>query len=39
MTSGLKGCTTYRPNPVTGAVLSRETPAAEDAGQSDKAKL
>jgi ribonucleoside-diphosphate reductase alpha chain len=32
---GLKGCTTYRPNPVTGAVLSREAPAAEDAGQSD----
>jgi ribonucleoside-diphosphate reductase alpha chain len=31
---GLKGCTTYRPNPVTGAVLSRETPAAEDAGTS-----
>jgi ribonucleoside-diphosphate reductase alpha chain len=24
---GLKGCTTYRPNAVTGAVLSRETPA------------
>jgi ribonucleoside-diphosphate reductase alpha chain len=24
---GLKGCTTYRPNPVTGAVLSRSTPA------------
>jgi ribonucleoside-diphosphate reductase alpha chain len=26
---GLKGCTTYRPNAVTGAVLSRETPAVE----------
>ena len=24
---GLKGCTTYRPNAVTGAVLSRSTPA------------
>jgi ribonucleoside-diphosphate reductase alpha chain len=24
---GLKGCTTYRPNPVTGAVLSRSRPA------------
>jgi ribonucleoside-diphosphate reductase alpha chain len=23
---GLKGCTTYRPNPVTGAVLSRSAP-------------
>jgi ribonucleoside-diphosphate reductase alpha chain len=28
---GLKGCTTYRPNAVTGAVLSRATPSA-DAG-------
>ena len=34
---GLKGCTTYRPNAVTGAVLSRETPAVEDAGPSAKA--
>jgi ribonucleoside-diphosphate reductase alpha chain len=25
---GLKGCTTYRPNAVTGAVLSRSTPSA-----------
>lgn len=25
--SGLKGCTTYRPNTITGAVLSREIPA------------
>jgi ribonucleoside-diphosphate reductase alpha chain len=25
---GLKGCTTYRPNPVTGAVLSRSAPDA-----------
>ena len=28
---GLKGCTTYRPNPVTGAVLSRSTPSAAPA--------
>ena len=35
---GLKGCTTYRPNPVTGAVLSREAPAAEDAEPSAKAE-
>jgi ribonucleoside-diphosphate reductase alpha chain len=28
---GLKGCTTYRPNPVTGAVLSRVTPASGEA--------
>jgi ribonucleoside-diphosphate reductase alpha chain len=28
---GLKGCTTYRPNPVTGAVLSRPTPSAAPA--------
>ncbi|MFN3262003.1 MAG: adenosylcobalamin-dependent ribonucleoside-diphosphate reductase [Pikeienuella sp.] len=27
--SGLKGCTTYRPNEVTGSVLSVEAPAAE----------
>jgi ribonucleoside-diphosphate reductase alpha chain len=26
---GLKGCTTFRPNPVTGSVLSSETPATE----------
>ena len=25
---GLKGCTTYRPNPITGAVLSTSDPAA-----------
>ncbi len=25
---GLKGCTTFRPNPVTGAILSRETAEA-----------
>jgi ribonucleoside-diphosphate reductase alpha chain len=34
---GLKGCTTYRPNPVTGAVLSRASAnaaAAEAAGPS-----
>jgi ribonucleoside-diphosphate reductase alpha chain len=29
--SGLKGCTTYRPNAITGAVLSREAPPVEDA--------
>jgi ribonucleoside-diphosphate reductase alpha chain len=29
--SGLKGCTTYRPNAVTGAVLSREAPKSTDA--------
>jgi ribonucleoside-diphosphate reductase alpha chain len=28
---GLKGCTTYRPNAVTGAVLSRAAPAGEEA--------
>jgi len=27
--SGCKGCTTYRPNPVTGAVLSVSAPGAE----------
>jgi ribonucleoside-diphosphate reductase alpha chain len=26
---GLKGCTTFRPNPVTGAVLSEEAEGAE----------
>jgi ribonucleoside-diphosphate reductase alpha chain len=26
---GLKGCTTYRPNPITGAVLSSSDPAAQ----------
>ncbi|MFN0264906.1 adenosylcobalamin-dependent ribonucleoside-diphosphate reductase [Tepidamorphus sp. 3E244] len=26
--AGLKGCTTYRPNPVTGSVLSVDAPAA-----------
>ena len=26
---GLKGCTTFRPNPVTGAVLSEEAAGAE----------
>ncbi len=29
--SGCKGCTTYRPNPVSGAVLSAAEPAAEAA--------
>lgn len=28
---GLKGCTTYRPNPVTGAVLSKPAPDRRDA--------
>jgi ribonucleoside-diphosphate reductase alpha chain len=28
---GLKGCTTYRPNPITGAVLSRSTREPEEA--------
>ena len=27
--SGLKGCTTFRPNPVTGTVLSEESSGAE----------
>jgi ribonucleoside-diphosphate reductase alpha chain len=31
---GLKGCTTYRPNAVTGAVLTRSAPAAEPAAPS-----
>jgi ribonucleoside-diphosphate reductase alpha chain len=26
---GLKGCTTFRPNPVTGTVLSEESAGAE----------
>src|SRR5581483_9152421 len=36
---GLKGCTTYRPNPVTGAVLAR-APAkpAEAAGETAPAE-
>jgi ribonucleoside-diphosphate reductase alpha chain len=29
--SGCKGCTTYRPNPITGAVLSALTPRTPDA--------
>jgi ribonucleoside-diphosphate reductase alpha chain len=42
--SGLKGCTTYRPNAITGAVLSREAPPVEDvalheAGKSGAAML
>jgi ribonucleoside-diphosphate reductase alpha chain len=32
--SGLKGCTTYRPNAVTGAVLSREAPPVEDVAEA-----
>jgi ribonucleoside-diphosphate reductase alpha chain len=31
---GLKGCTTYRPNAVTGAVLSRSAPAAAEPGEA-----
>lgn len=31
---GLKGCTTFRPNPVTGAVLSSRTVAEETTGES-----
>ncbi|MFT3732216.1 MAG: adenosylcobalamin-dependent ribonucleoside-diphosphate reductase [Hyphomicrobium sp.] len=31
---GLKGCTTYRPNPVTGAILSKATPEAEGASSA-----
>jgi ribonucleoside-diphosphate reductase alpha chain len=27
---GLKGCTTFRPNPVTGAILSTAADTAED---------
>ncbi len=27
--SGLKGCTTFRPNPVTGTVLSEESAGAD----------
>lgn len=34
--SGLKGCTTYRPNAITGSVLSREAPANGDADKSGK---
>jgi ribonucleoside-diphosphate reductase alpha chain len=35
--SGLKGCTTYRPNAITGAVLSREAPPVEDAAEKSVA--
>ena len=31
---GLKGCTTYRPNAVTGSVLSRSVPATEAADET-----
>jgi ribonucleoside-diphosphate reductase alpha chain len=31
---GLKGCTTYRPNTVTGAVLSRAAPATPEPGEA-----
>jgi ribonucleoside-diphosphate reductase alpha chain len=38
--SGLKGCTTYRPNAITGAVLSRDVPPVEGAaGKSGAAML
>ncbi|MBX2853919.1 MAG: ribonucleoside reductase [Rhodobacteraceae bacterium] len=33
--SGCKGCTTYRPNAVTGSVLSAEAPAPVEAPASD----
>ncbi|WP_211364811.1 adenosylcobalamin-dependent ribonucleoside-diphosphate reductase [Roseospira marina] len=33
--SGCKGCTTYRPNPVTGAVLSVAAPAAAPEAPAD----
>ncbi len=33
--AGLKGCTTYRPNPVTGAVLQAVPPAEEHAPRQD----
>ncbi|MEM9755186.1 MAG: adenosylcobalamin-dependent ribonucleoside-diphosphate reductase [Pseudomonadota bacterium] len=35
--AGCKGCTTYRPNAVTGSVLAvaEETPAAKDGGSDD----
>lgn len=36
--SGLKGCTTYRPNAITGAVLSREAPPVEDAARDEAGK-
>jgi ribonucleoside-diphosphate reductase alpha chain len=36
--SGLKGCTTYRPNSITGAVLSRETPPVEDVTGAEATK-
>ncbi len=32
---GCKGCTTYRPNDVTGAVLVAESPAERDAAQQE----
>lgn len=37
---GLKGCTTFRPNSVTGSVLSSTTPLSEDKGnqQSPRAR-
>jgi len=36
--AGLKGCTTYRPNPVTGAVLSTPPTSTEAAGLDASAK-
>ncbi len=33
---GLKGCTTFRPNPVTGAVLSSRTMAEAPAGEGEE---
>ncbi len=36
---GCKGCTTYRPNEVTGAVLELREDAAEDGARSDEPEL
>jgi len=36
--SGLKGCTTYRPNAITGAILSRETPPVGDVAEAEAGK-
>ncbi len=36
---GLKGCTTYRPNAVTGAVLSREVPQSSEVSKGEALAL
>ena len=36
---GCKGCTTYRPNAVTGSVLSLETPKAEQPPKAEESKM